>query len=78
MPRGALLPKGSRNLITAGRCISADRASLSALRVEAACMATGQVAGALAALSVKTGIEASEIPMSDLKNLLEAHGAIVP
>lgn len=78
VPRGALLPKGSRNLITAGRCISADRASLSALRVEAACMATGQVAGALAALAVKTGIEASEIPMSDLKNLLEAHGAIVP
>ena len=78
VPRGALLPKGSRNLITAGRCISADIASLSALRVEAACMATGQVAGALAALAVKTGIEASKIPMSDLKDLLEEHGAIVP
>lgn len=78
MPRGALLPKDSRNLLVAGRCISADRAALSAQRVEAACMATGQAAGALAALAVTTDTEASSVPMEDLKNLLEKHGAIVP
>ena len=78
MPRGALLPKDSRNLLVAGRCISADRAALSALRVEVACMATRQAAGALAALAVTTNTEASSVPMEDLKNLLEKHGAIVP
>ena len=78
VPRGALLPKDSRNLIAAGRCISADRAALSALRVEAACMATGQAAGALAALAATTGTETSAVPMEELKNLLEKHGAIVP
>ena len=78
MPRGALLPKDSRNLLVAGRCISADRAALSAQHVEAACMATGQAAGALAALAVTTNTEASSVPMEDLKNLLEKHGAIVP
>ena len=78
MPRGALLPKDSRNLLVAGRCISADRAALSALRVEATCMATGQAAGARAALAVTTDTEASSVPMEDLKNLLEKHGAIVP
>ena len=41
-------------------------------------MATGQAAGARAALAVTTDTEASSVPMEDLKNLLEKHGAIVP
>ena len=78
IPRGALLPKGSHNLIVAGRCISADQAANSAVRVEASCMATGQVAGALAAITARTGTEPSKIPMEDLRAVLERHGAIVP
>jgi hypothetical protein len=65
VPRGALLPKGAKNLLVAGRCVSSDRLANSGLRVEASCMAMGQAAGALAALSAKEG-------------LLEEHGAIVP
>ena len=35
IPRGALLPAGSRNFLVAGRCLSSDRLANSALRVQA-------------------------------------------
>ncbi|MGL1891405.1 MAG: FAD-dependent oxidoreductase [Spirochaetaceae bacterium] len=78
VPRGALLPEGSKNLLTAGRCISSDRLANSALRVQATCMATAQAAGAMAALSVQTGMELEELPIKEIHTLLYEHGAIVP
>ncbi len=78
VPRGALLPEGCHGLIVAGRCISSDRPANSALRVMATCMATGQAAGALAALSVSAPAEPRDVPHSDLRRLLTEHRAIVP
>ena len=78
VPRGALLPKGVDNLLVAGRCLSSDRLANSALRVQATCMATGQAAGAMAALAAQRDEEPGEIPMGKLRDLLEQHGAIVP
>jgi len=78
IPRGAMLPAGSRFLIAAGRCICGDREAHSAYRVEASCMAIGQAAGAMAALAARTAADPEELPISDIRDLLEAHGAIVP
>jgi glycine/D-amino acid oxidase-like deaminating enzyme len=78
IPRGAMLPQGSTNLITAGRCISSDRLANSALRVQATCMATGQAAGAMAALTASSGIEAGGLHIEDIHALLAEHGAIIP
>ena len=78
IPRGAMLPAGSGNLIVAGRCISSDRLANSALRVQATCMATGQAAGAMAALSAASGVEVEELPIEQVHQLLGEHGAIVP
>lgn len=78
IPRGALLPKGSHNFIVAGRCISSDQAANSAIRVQATCMATGQAAGALAAIAARTGVEPSNISMEDLWDVLKRNGAIIP
>jgi hypothetical protein len=78
IPRRAMLPHGSRNLIVAGRCISCDKQAQSALRVEASCMAMGQAAGAMAALSARRGMDPEELSMSEIRGLLEEHGAIVP
>lgn len=78
IPRGALLPERSRNFIIAGRAISSDRLANSALRVQATCMATGQAAGALAALAARTGTEAGALPIADVASLLREHGAVVP
>ncbi len=78
IPRGALLPAGSRLLIVAGRCLSSDREANSALRVECPCMAMGQAAGAMAALGARSGIDPGELPMADIYEILRAHGAIIP
>lgn len=50
----------------------------SAYRVQSTCMATGQVAGAAAALAVKRGADVADVPVADLRALLKEHGAIVP
>lgn len=78
IPRGAMLPKGSSFLIAAGRHISGDREAHSAYRVQASCMAMGQAAGVMAALSAKRNIDPEQLPLPDILALLKKHGAIVP
>lgn len=78
VPRGALIPKGSRNVLVAGRCVSSDRLANSALRVQASCMGMGQAAGANAALAARSGISPGQVPLTDLRRELARHGAIVP
>ena len=78
LPRRALLPAGSHNFLVAGRCIASDRLANSALRVQATCMATGQAAGAMAALSASTGVDPEDILISEVHALLRDHGAIIP
>jgi len=78
IPRGALLPAGSRYLMVAGRCVASDREANSALRVECPCMAMGQAAGALAALSARTRSDPEDVPLEDLYALLREHGAVLP
>ena len=78
IPRGAMLPAGSRNLLVAGRSICSDRLANSALRVQATSMAVGQAAGAMAALATRTNTEVESLPMDAIRQLLREHGAIVP
>jgi hypothetical protein len=78
IPLGALIPKGSKNLMVAGRCLSSDRLANSALRVQASCMAMGQAAGATAALAARAGTTPSQVAMLDLRRVLTEHDAIVP
>ena len=78
IPLGALIPKGSRNLIVAGRCLSSDRLANSGLRVQAPCMGMGQAAGVAASLAAKQGITPKEVPLAEIHDLLEEHGQIVP
>jgi hypothetical protein len=78
IPLSALVPKGSRNILVAGRCVSSDRLANSGLRVQASCMAMGQAAGAAAALAAKMNTTPLEIPLKDIREMLLKHGAIVP
>ena len=78
IPRAAMLPAGGEFLLVAGRCISGDREAHSAYRVEAPCMAMGQAAGAMAALSAQTGRDPEQLPIQQIHDLLRQHGAIVP
>ena len=78
IPLRALIPKASKNLLVAGRCLSSDQLANSALRVQASCMAMGQAAGVTAALAAKAGTTPSQVPLADIRRELTRHGAIVP
>lgn len=78
IPLGALIPKDSRNIMVAGRCVSSDRLAHSGLRVQASCMAMGQAAGATAALAAAEDTTPLKVPLSKIRTMLLNHGAIVP
>ena len=78
VPLGALIPKDSKNILVAVRCISSDRLANSALRVQASCMAMGQVAGATAALAASLNDTPGNIELKKIKDILVKHKAIVP
>lgn len=78
VPLSALTPKGSRDILVAGRCVSSDRLANSGLRVQASCMAMGQAAGAAAALAASEEKTPSNLPLNAIRELLRRHGAIVP
>lgn len=78
IPYGALIPKGAKRLLCAGRCVSSDTYANSALRVQAPCMAMGQAAGCAAAIAAKNNTGVSDVAYEELCAALRAIGAIVP
>lgn len=78
IPYGAQVPRGSRHLLAAGRCLSGDVEASSAYRVQASCMATGQVAGAAAALAAREDVAVGAVELRQLRTVLREHRAIVP
>lgn len=77
VPFRCLVPKGSVNLVTAGRCLCADGPGFGSVRVMATCMAMGQGAGTAAALSVRHGYSMSNMNFEHLRETLIAQGAVV-
>lgn len=65
IPYRCLLPRGLKNVIAAGRCLSSDRGANGSARVMGTCIATGQAAGAAAALFLREG-------KSDFRDVLPA------
>ena len=78
IPLRALVPKDSHNILVAGRSVSSDRLANSGLRVQASCMAMGQVAGATAALAAAKNTTPLKVPLNDIREMLNKYGAIVP
>ncbi len=78
IPLRALIPKSSDNFLVAGRCVSSDRLANSALRVQASCMGMGQAAGVAAALACKKDVTPLKLPVSEVQQVIEEHGGIVP
>jgi len=78
VPLGAMLPKGVGNMLVAGRAVSSDHGSNSALRVQASCMGMGQAAGVVAALAAVKHIDPREVPLDLIRKRLTDIGHIVP
>lgn len=77
VPFRCLVPRGSVNLVTAGRCLSADGPGFGSVRVMATCMAMGQGAGTAAALAVGQGCRMTRVDHGELRRTLAEQGAIV-
>jgi hypothetical protein len=77
VPFRCLVPQGSINLVTAGRCLSADGPGFGSVRVMATCMAMGQGAGTAAALAVRYGYSMSDMNFDHLRETLVDQGAVV-
>lgn len=60
-PFGALVPKNTGGIFTAGRCIGSTGLAWEIFRVIPACAMTGETAGLAAALCVKSGTDTREL-----------------
>lgn len=78
IPYGVLVPKGSVNLWTAGRCVSADVMVQGSLRVQPAAAMMGQASGVAAVQHCRTGQPACGLNTEDLVRTLRAQGANLP
>lgn len=78
IPMRSLMVKGFDNLLTAGRCISADRAMQSSIRVMPGCYITGQAAGIAGALAAEKNTVIRNVPIYDIQKSLVDMGAYLP
>jgi hypothetical protein len=75
IPYRSLVPHGGKNILVAGRCLSADHRALSSARMMPACAMMGQAAGAAAARSASTGQAVMDVNIPALQAELKAAGA---
>lgn len=78
IPYRSLVARGVDNLLAAGRCISAERPVLGAIRVMPPCFAMGQAAGTAAALAAKAGVAARSVDVGELVAALRRDGVYLP
>ena len=75
MPLRCLLPRAVDDLLTAGRCISGTHEARVSYRVTPTAMATGQAAGACAALAAAAGRAPREVEIAAVQAELIRQGA---
>ena len=68
------IAKEFKNLLVAGRCISATHLALASVRVVGPAMATGEAAGKAAALSVKHNVQLRDLDVAALQTALREEG----
>lgn len=78
VPYGALVSSEITNLLFAGRCISAAHAAQASLRIQQTCMATGEAAGAAAAMSVSSSVDPADLDANELRSALWEYRHVVP
>ncbi len=77
IPYGCMVPEHIGGILFTGRSIWADRVAFGSSRIMGTCMALGQAAGTAAAMCTSEGYEPCDVPVEQLRMLLEADGAIL-
>jgi len=78
IPFGCLLPLGLKNVMVAGRCLSATREGMGTARTMGPCMAMGEATGTAAALCAERGhTEVRQLAVRELQQRLKKNGAVI-
>ena len=75
IPYRSLLPKEYDNMLVAGRCLSADHAAHSSVRIMPICACLGEAAGVAISVCKKTGKSAHEVDVALVREILISKGA---
>ncbi|MBQ7352465.1 MAG: FAD-dependent oxidoreductase [Clostridia bacterium] len=75
IPYGSLVPKGSKNLLVCGRCISCDQEAQASLRIMPVCITLGQAAGIAGAICCEDKKSPDKIDICKLQAKLLENGA---
>ena len=71
------MPKGSANLLVAGRCISSTHEAQASYRVIPYAATLGEAAGVAAAVANKNGTTVKDAPVDEIQSTLRAEGAFI-
>jgi glycine/D-amino acid oxidase-like deaminating enzyme len=74
IPYRCLVPQTVEGLLVAGRCISTTHEALASTRLTPTVMTLGQAAGTAAATCAARGLEPRNVPIAELRAMLEADG----
>ena len=75
IPYRALIPKGSDDVIVAGRCIAADGQALGPARIMSTCMAIGEAAGTAAIIKINKQESFRDVDIELLRQMLRDNNA---
>jgi hypothetical protein len=77
IPYGCLVPQSLEGLLAAGRNLSCDPGSHSALREIPECWVLGQGAGVAAAVAANKGVRLRDVPVKELQARLRGQGVAI-
>lgn len=78
VPYRILVPKNLSNVLTAGRCVSCDRAMEASIRVMPGCYITGQAAGYAASIAIEENTDARGFDVKKLQKRIKDAGGYLP
>lgn len=73
IPYRSITPKTIKNLLVAGRCISADHVAHASTRIQGTCCMTGQAAGTAAAIAADKNVSVADVDVNLLIERLLAN-----
>ena len=74
VPMGSVVPKNIKGLVTAGRCLSCDTYSQSALRMNQDMFRMGECIGVAASMAVRGGVDLLEIDYQEYLSRVQQRG----
>ena len=77
IPYRALVPKDGKNLIVAGRSISASHEAIAAVRIMPITTCMGEAAGIAASMAIDSDCSMAEVDVAALREKITSYGGLV-